>query len=194
MTRTRMNIRKRLANNITPKSRSSRMELNESTAHACIHNYRVNDRLFAEPIIADENGRSLCPICQCPEPSDPSDRSPHFVRVSIPSGIIKSPIRVRPHRKKSFDPSDSFALSKHCMVGHNLPKNDLKALKPKQNNNLDIKSAAFEQKCHVTVTTRDLQKLALRDKCVAEQRALTLGKRATFNQSLSTAKRATKRL
>ena len=32
-------------------------------------------------------------------------------RVSIPRSSLESPYRVRPHRRNSFDPSDSCALS-----------------------------------------------------------------------------------
>ena len=32
-------------------------------------------------------------------------------RVSVPRSSLKSPYKLKPHRRKSFDPSDSVALS-----------------------------------------------------------------------------------
>ena len=44
-----------------------------------IHGYDVNERLFTEPVNADEEGRSLCPVCTLPR-KEPSQGSPGFVR------------------------------------------------------------------------------------------------------------------
>ncbi|KAL3862297.1 hypothetical protein ACJMK2_008276 [Sinanodonta woodiana] len=79
--------------------------------------YTVNDRLFTKPLknslFADyqEEDRS-----SRKEP-EPTYEEPRFVRVSIPRSTLESPHRVRPHRRNSFNQSDSFALSSHCLKG-----------------------------------------------------------------------------
>ena len=37
-------------------------------------------------------------------------------RVSVPRSSLKSPYRLKPHRRMSFDPSDSVALSEVSIV------------------------------------------------------------------------------
>lgn len=83
--------------------------------------YVVNDRLFAEPIkrsmFADhdyeESGASHN------KEREPTYDEPRFVRVSIPRSTLMSSYRVKPHRRGSFDGSDSMALSQHCLKGFN---------------------------------------------------------------------------
>ena len=35
-----------------------------------------------------------------------------FDRISVPRSTLQSPYRVKPHRRKSFDPTDTVSLSK----------------------------------------------------------------------------------
>jgi len=74
--------------------------------------YMVNNRLDLIPI---HGPYSACPSCKL-KPISQCDEN-GVVRVSIPHAIVKSPYKLRPHRRKSFDPSDSVALSMHCLAG-----------------------------------------------------------------------------
>ncbi|XP_038061664.1 migration and invasion-inhibitory protein-like [Patiria miniata] len=86
--------------------------------HTCIHNYTLNPRLFAVPLHGTQNGQSLCAICNDRrKPKQPGASSPSYIRVSIPRSTLASPYRLRPHRRKSYDPTDSVGLSQHCLAG-----------------------------------------------------------------------------
>ena len=74
--------------------------------------YILNKRLDLVPV---HGPYSSCPVCKS-KPLSQHDAD-GYVRVSIPRSTIKSPYRLRPHRRKSFDPSDSVALSMHCLAG-----------------------------------------------------------------------------
>eukprot|EP00057_Strongylocentrotus_purpuratus_P009484 XP_011663958.1 PREDICTED: uncharacterized protein LOC575588 isoform X3 [Strongylocentrotus purpuratus] len=91
----------------------------QAKEHKCIHNYVLNDRLFAVPLHENNDGESLCAICEHRRSSEKkkSLSSPSYIRVSIPRSTLQSPYRVRPHRRQSFDPTDSMGLSQHCLAG-----------------------------------------------------------------------------
>lgn len=40
-----------------------------------------------------------------------------FFRVSVPRSSLVSPHKFKPHRRASFDPTDSVGLSSHCLAG-----------------------------------------------------------------------------
>lgn len=84
-------------------------------AHECIYCYRVNPRLFLVPSDPD----SPCRLCRKPRSQqDPSTlEKPAQVRVSVPLAVLEPPHRPRIHRRKSFDDSDTLALSRHCLLG-----------------------------------------------------------------------------
>lgn len=81
--------------------------------------YIVNDRLFTEPL-----KNTLLPGEDIDSPEDrktakkPTLENPRFVRVSIPRSTLMSPHRVKPHRRKSLEDTDSFSISRHCMKGY----------------------------------------------------------------------------
>lgn len=75
--------------------------------------YMLNNRLNLIPI---HGPYSECPTCQLKR-SCKCEGDSNYVRVSIPRSTLKSPYRLRPHRRKSYDPSDSVALSTHCLAG-----------------------------------------------------------------------------
>ena len=72
----------------------------------------IDQRLNLLPI---HGPYSACPTCKS-KPQSQCDVD-GCVRVSIPRSTIKSPYKLRPHRRRSFDPSDSVALSMHCLAG-----------------------------------------------------------------------------
>ncbi|XP_072174902.1 uncharacterized protein [Diadema setosum] len=86
--------------------------------HKCIHNYVLNNRLFPEPLHGNGSGESVCAICQTRRNSEQNQqKSPSYIRVSVPRSTLMSPYQVRPHRRQSFDPTDSMGLSQHCLAG-----------------------------------------------------------------------------
>ncbi|XP_065667418.1 migration and invasion-inhibitory protein isoform X4 [Hydra vulgaris] len=72
------------------------------------------------------------------------------VRVTIPKSACKTEYKVRSHRRKSFDPTDSVALSMHCLAGWRNSK-PLLAPGPK---NIDLKSHILPQKSKLKLKTR----------------------------------------
>lgn len=97
-------------------------EVQKALEETKVKPYIVNDRLFSEPIKRDmfaqydydENDRT-----REKKEKEPTYDEPRFVRVSIPRSTLASPHRVKPHRRKSFDNSDTMALSEHCLMGWN---------------------------------------------------------------------------
>ncbi|XP_075046407.1 migration and invasion-inhibitory protein isoform X2 [Mixophyes fleayi] len=82
--------------------------------HQCVYCYRVNHRLFTSPVGAE----SACPICKkrrFRRHAVPDEQA--YIRVSIPRSTLLPPYKYRAHRRKSFDPTDSFALPSHCLAG-----------------------------------------------------------------------------
>ncbi|XP_067826266.1 uncharacterized protein miip [Heptranchias perlo] len=82
--------------------------------HQCTHSYRVNSRLFAVPL----EPAAACPVCKTPKWKRPHTmEEPAYIRVSIPRSTLLPPHKYRPHRRKSFDPTDSLSLPSHCLLG-----------------------------------------------------------------------------
>uniref|UniRef100_UPI00398F3604 uncharacterized protein miip isoform X1 n=1 Tax=Pristiophorus japonicus TaxID=55135 RepID=UPI00398F3604 len=82
--------------------------------HQCTHSYRVNSRLFAVPV----EPTAACPVCKTPKSKRPHTmEEPAYIRVSIPRSTLLPPHEYKPHRRKSFDPSDSLSLPSHCLLG-----------------------------------------------------------------------------
>ncbi|XP_068170811.1 uncharacterized protein miip [Antennarius striatus] len=82
--------------------------------HKCTFSYRINSRLFPVPLHSQE----CCPVCKKQKSSHPHTvTDPAHVRVSIPRCALLPPFKYKPHRRCSFDPSDSFGLPSHCLSG-----------------------------------------------------------------------------
>ncbi|XP_067873367.1 uncharacterized protein miip isoform X2 [Heterodontus francisci] len=82
--------------------------------HQCTHSYRVNSRLFAVPL----EPAAACPVCKTPKSKRPHTmEDPAYIRVSIPRSTLLPPHKYKPHRRKSFDPTDSLSLPSHCLLG-----------------------------------------------------------------------------
>jgi len=95
-----------------------------STCSTCTSNQPSNDQLSTN---YPGNGQS-------------SKKENKYIRVSIPRASFESPYKLRPLRRNSFDPSESVALSTHCLAGW-------KNSKPFNSNNnikIDLNSHAKE--------------------------------------------------
>ncbi|XP_028613658.1 migration and invasion-inhibitory protein isoform X2 [Grammomys surdaster] len=98
--------------------------------HECVYCYRINRRLFPEPL----DPGAPCRLCRIPrdEKGPETLMEPVQVRVSIPLSILDPPHRYRIHRRKSFDASDTLALPRHCLLGWDiLPPKSEKTSVPK---------------------------------------------------------------
>ncbi|XP_052034084.1 migration and invasion-inhibitory protein [Apodemus sylvaticus] len=98
--------------------------------HECVYCYRINRRLFPEPV----DPGAPCLVCGTPRDEKGPETlvEPVQVRVSIPLSIMGPPHRYRIHRRKSFDASDTLALPRHCLLGWDiLPPKSEKASVPK---------------------------------------------------------------
>ncbi|XP_029947959.1 migration and invasion inhibitory protein [Salarias fasciatus] len=86
----------------------------DTHTHQCTFSYRINSRLFPVPLGPQE----CCPVCKRHKSRHPHTTSePALVRVSIPRSALLPPHRYKPHRRCSFDPSDSLGLPSHCLSG-----------------------------------------------------------------------------
>ncbi|KAM9409064.1 migration and invasion inhibitory protein [Pholidichthys leucotaenia] len=82
--------------------------------HQCTFSYRINSRLFPVPLHSQE----CCPVCRKHKSSHPhTTAEPALIRVSIPRTALLPPHKYKPHRRHSFDPSDSLGLPSHCLSG-----------------------------------------------------------------------------
>lgn len=116
-------------------------ELQESNGveedHECVYCYRINRRLFPEPL----DPGAPCRLCGIPrdEQGPQTLVDPVQVRVSVPLSIMDPPHQYRIHRRKSFDASDTFALPRHCLLGWDIlpPKSE----KTSVSKNLDLWSS-----------------------------------------------------
>ncbi|KAL8569703.1 hypothetical protein ACOMHN_005820 [Nucella lapillus] len=81
--------------------------------------FTVNDRLFTVPVTENLLGEPLEPGNKDRPQEEPTQEEPRFVRVSIPRATLQMPYKVRPHRRRSFDASDSCSLMDHCLKGWN---------------------------------------------------------------------------
>lgn len=81
--------------------------------------YTVNERLFTTPVTENLLGEPMVPGGSDAKKEEPTADNPRFVRVSIPRSTLLVPHKARPHRRKSFDGSDSCSLIDHCLLGWN---------------------------------------------------------------------------
>ncbi|XP_068700597.1 migration and invasion-inhibitory protein-like isoform X1 [Montipora capricornis] len=79
----------------------------------CDNAYTLNERLFAIPIHGPE---TPCSVCRTKRESE-YEAEGSYVRVSVPRSALLSPYRLKPHRRSSFDSTDSVGLSSHCLAG-----------------------------------------------------------------------------
>ncbi|XP_067049812.1 migration and invasion-inhibitory protein-like [Acropora muricata] len=79
----------------------------------CDNAYTLNERLFAIPIHGPE---APCSVCKTKRESE-YETEGSYVRVTVPRSSLLSPYRLKPHRRNSFDPTDSVGLSSHCLAG-----------------------------------------------------------------------------
>ncbi|XP_061584534.1 migration and invasion-inhibitory protein isoform X2 [Cololabis saira] len=82
--------------------------------HRCTFSYRINSRLFPVPLHSQE----CCSVCRKHKSSHPHTAAePALVRVSIPRTALLPSYKYKGHRRCSFDPSDSLALTSNCLLG-----------------------------------------------------------------------------
>ncbi|KAI8519973.1 hypothetical protein Bbelb_032300 [Branchiostoma belcheri] len=105
--------------------------------HDCVHSYRLNSRLFPTPMHSNFAGDSECAICKSTRGGEETLESPAYVRVSVPRSSLVNSLRVKPHRRRSFDPSDTVGLSGHTLAGW---QNSCPSTIPAASN-LDLKSS-----------------------------------------------------
>uniref|UniRef100_A0ABM5EKC5 Migration and invasion-inhibitory protein isoform X1 n=2 Tax=Pogona vitticeps TaxID=103695 RepID=A0ABM5EKC5_9SAUR len=88
-------------------------------SHQCVFCYRLNKRLFAEPL----DPESACPMCKTPRTQKPPETlvEPAFVRVSIPRSTLLPAYKHKIHRRKSYEVADNLALPSHCVAGWENP-------------------------------------------------------------------------
>lgn len=114
--------------------------------HECMYCYRINRRLFPEPVDPGAPCR-LCGILR--DKKGPKALvKPVQVRVSIPLSVVDPPHHYRIHRRKSFDASDTLALPRHCLLGWDiLPPKSEKTSVPKS---LDLwSSVSYEHRARM---------------------------------------------
>ncbi|XP_042333929.1 migration and invasion-inhibitory protein isoform X2 [Sceloporus undulatus] len=80
----------------------------DPASHQCVFCYRLNKRLFPQPL----NPESACPVCKTPRNQRPPETpvEPAFVRVSIPRSTLLPAYKHKIHRRKSYEPADDLAL------------------------------------------------------------------------------------
>lgn len=92
----------------------------EALAETKVHPYIVNERLFTQPFksgLLDYDDAEDRVGDKGREKKAPTEDNPRFVRVSIPRSTLSTPYKVKPHRRRSFDGSDSCSLMDHCLLG-----------------------------------------------------------------------------
>ncbi|XP_072888072.1 uncharacterized protein miip isoform X1 [Hemitrygon akajei] len=116
-----------------------------SQIHQCTHSYRVNSRLFAVPL----EPAAACPVCKTPKSKRPHTlEEPAYIRVSIPRSTLLPPHKYKPHRRKSFNPTDSLSLPSHCLLGW---ESSMPSAAPVAGT-LDLRSALEHKRTSVLVT------------------------------------------
>ncbi|XP_031575487.1 migration and invasion-inhibitory protein-like [Actinia tenebrosa] len=143
---------------ITPLKKDHE-DFEDKESYSCENTYKLNERLFAERIHSSDES---CHVCYTkPQPEYETQGS--YVRVSVPRSTLMSPYKVKPHRRVSFDPTDSIGLSSHCLAGWESSKPavvpshsslDLKASLHKTRETLDASRAGRYSPDHQS--TRDL--------------------------------------
>ncbi|XP_008071652.1 migration and invasion-inhibitory protein-like, partial [Carlito syrichta] len=125
--------------------------------HECMYCYRVNRRLFLVPL----DPGTPCRLCRTPrDQRGPGTlEEPVQVRVSIPLSILDPPHQYRIHRRKSFDASDTLALSRHCRLGWDiLPPKSKKSSAPQS---LDLWASVSPEAQHWKLSAASPSRLAL---------------------------------
>ncbi|XP_062821713.1 migration and invasion-inhibitory protein isoform X2 [Anolis carolinensis] len=91
----------------------------DPTSHQCVFCYRINKRLFPEPM----GPEPACAVCRTPRARKPPETlvEPAFVRVSVPRATLLPAYKHKIHRRKSFDPAGDLALPSHCLAGWEEP-------------------------------------------------------------------------
>ncbi|KAK6177336.1 hypothetical protein SNE40_015457 [Patella caerulea] len=115
--------------------------------------YIVNDRLFTQPLkknLVDDFKDSDH------EDETPTQNSPRYVRVSIPRSTLEQPYKMKPHRRNSFDPTDSCSLREHCLLGWE--NSTLSALPTASS--VDINEATDGLKPKMTTTLAEAERIA----------------------------------
>lgn len=117
----------------------------KSQSHQCTHSYRVNSRLFAVPL----EPAAACAVCKTPKSKRPHTmEEPAYIRVSIPRSTLLPPHTYKPHRRKSFNPTDSLSLPSHCLLGW---ENSMPSTTPVAST-LDLHSALEDKKTSVPLS------------------------------------------
>ncbi|XP_028393938.1 migration and invasion-inhibitory protein-like [Dendronephthya gigantea] len=97
----------------SPQFKYTPQGFQEGNYNKCSDAYVLDDRLFAVPI---HGTNSYCSLCKTRKPAEYENQD-SYVRISVPRSTLQSPHRIKPHRRKSFDPTDTVSLSKHCLLG-----------------------------------------------------------------------------
>ncbi|OWF44084.1 uncharacterized protein LOC110458917 isoform X2 [Mizuhopecten yessoensis] len=118
--------------------------------------YTVNDRLFTEPLKQQVFDYSTNDDKEHKKTKPPTFEEPRFVRVSIPRSTLLSPHRVKPHRRKSIDDTDSFSLSTHCVKGY---ENAVPSMVPAASN-VGLRDATYGTRSAIQTTLADAEKVA----------------------------------
>lgn len=124
-------------------------------SHTCVHGYTINDRLFPEAMNPNDNGTNVCPVCLA-ERREPTKEEPGFIRVSIPRSTLVTPYKIKPHRRRSFDETDSYALSRHCLAGWECSQPS----KIPTASSMDLKHSALGLQGKLSQSTHEMEKLA----------------------------------
>lgn len=132
--------------------------IDEALAETKVKPYQVNDRLFTEPIKdhlfpGHEEVEGDLPHHS---KKKPTYEQPRFVRVSIPRSTLMSPHRVKPQKRSQYEPSDSFALSKHCVMGY---ESSIPSMVPAASN-VGLRDATTGVKSKLQTTLADAERMA----------------------------------
>lgn len=132
--------------------------IDEALSDTKVKPYQVNDRLFTEPI-KDHLFPGQDEVDDIPyykKSKKPTHEEPRFVRVSIPRSTLMSPHHVKPQRRSQYEPSDSFALSKHCVMGY---ESSVPSMLPAASN-IGLKDASKGVKSKLQTTLADAERMA----------------------------------
>ncbi|KAJ3047059.1 hypothetical protein HK097_000271 [Rhizophlyctis rosea] len=81
--------------------------------------YRINDRLFPERTRPRLDDRIKADVSFMDDDGDVENRDEGPVKVSVPRSVVMPlPKMIRPHRRRSFDPSDSVDIAEHLHKGY----------------------------------------------------------------------------
>lgn len=143
--------------------------IDEALAETKVKPYQVNDRLFTEPIKdhlfpGHEEVEGDLPHHS---KKKPTYEQPRFVRVSIPRSTLMSPHRVKPQKRSQYEPSDSFALSKHCVMGY---ESSIPSMVPAASN-VGLRDATTGVKSKLQTVSDDFHQTVLKTLADAERMA-----------------------